>query len=108
MKAVDLNAVARALGGEVNGEQVLAPSPGYPLADRSLSVTLDPNAPNGFVAHSSADDAFISPFTDCQVYVGDRLLIAQLATFDRLAYEQCRTIVAKHQNHAERRRQIGS
>ena len=96
MKAVDLNAVARALGGEVNGEQVLAPSPGYPAADRSLSVTLDPNAPNGFVAHSSADDAFISPFTDCQVYVGDRLLIARLATFDRLTYEQCRTNVAKH------------
>ena len=96
MKALDLNAVARALGGEVCGEQVLAPSPGYPADDRSLSVKLDTNAPNGFVAHSSADDAFISPFTNCRDYVGDRLLIAQLATFDRLTYQQCRTNVAKH------------
>ena len=30
MNALDLNAVARVLGGEVCGEQVLAPSPGYP------------------------------------------------------------------------------
>ena len=55
---LNLNAetVARALGGDVNGGQILAPGPGHSSRDRSLSVKLDPNAPEGFLAHSFAGD----------------------------------------------------
>ena len=65
MNALDLNAVARALGGEVSGGQVLAPSPGHPAEDRSLSVKLDPNAPDGFAVHSIAENGPI----DCRNFV---------------------------------------
>jgi len=36
-----LQTVAKALGGEVNGGQVLAPGPGHSAKDRSLSVKID-------------------------------------------------------------------
>jgi RecA-family ATPase len=51
-----LHTLAKALGGEVNAGQVLAPGPGHSKTDRSLSVKLDSNAPDGFVVHSFADD----------------------------------------------------
>jgi putative DNA primase/helicase len=41
--------VAKALGGVVSGKRVLAPGPGHSPKDRSLSVKLDPKAPDGFV-----------------------------------------------------------
>jgi hypothetical protein len=34
----DLRSLARALGGEVVGRQVLAPGPGHSRRDRSLSI----------------------------------------------------------------------
>jgi 5S rRNA maturation endonuclease (ribonuclease M5) len=52
----DLQSLARALGGEVSGGQVLAPGPGHSASDRSLSVKLDAGAPDGFVVHSFAGD----------------------------------------------------
>jgi 5S rRNA maturation endonuclease (ribonuclease M5) len=52
----DLQFLARALGGEVNGNGVLAPGPGHSPQDRSLSVTPDENAPDGFLVHSFAGD----------------------------------------------------
>ena len=52
----ELRAVARALGGEMSGSQVLAPGPGHSPKDRSLSVRLSPSAPDGFVAFSHAGD----------------------------------------------------
>jgi putative DNA primase/helicase len=53
----DLRALARALGGEVGGEQVLATGPGgHSRKDRSLSVRLSPTAPDGFLAFSHARD----------------------------------------------------
>lgn len=55
MKA-DLREIARALGGEVRGNQVLAPGPGHSSKDRSLSIMLDPNAPDGFLTNSFAGD----------------------------------------------------
>lgn len=54
--ALNLNRLARDLGGEVSGGQVLAPGPNHGKADRSLAVRLDPGAPEGFVVHSFAED----------------------------------------------------
>jgi putative DNA primase/helicase len=54
----DLRAIARALGGEVVGRQVLAPGPGHSRQDRSLSVTISATAPEGFLAFSHAGDDF--------------------------------------------------
>lgn len=54
---LDAYAVARALGGEVTGrDRVQAPGPGHSAKDRSLSVKLEPNAPDGFLVHSFAGD----------------------------------------------------
>jgi hypothetical protein len=44
--------VARALGGEASGRNIRAPGPGHSRTDRSLSVTLDPAAPDGFIVNS--------------------------------------------------------
>ena len=52
----NLQTLAKALGGEVNRSQVLAPGPGHSAIDRSLSVKLDSDAPDGFVVHSFAGD----------------------------------------------------
>ena len=52
----NLQTLAKALGGEVNRSQVLAPGPGHSAIDRSLSVKLDANAPDGFLVHSFAGD----------------------------------------------------
>jgi RecA-family ATPase len=60
-----LQTLAKALGGEVNGGQVLAPGPNHSPSDRSLSVKLDGSAPDGFVVHSFADDDPIA----CKDYV---------------------------------------
>ena len=65
----DLQTLARLLGGVVNGDQVLAPGPGHSGADKSLSIKIDANAPDGFVVHSfSADD----PIT-CRDHVREKL-----------------------------------
>jgi Toprim domain-containing protein len=48
--------IARALGGEVSGGQVLFPGPGHSPQDRSACLRLDPGAPGGFVVHSFAGD----------------------------------------------------
>ena len=64
-----LQTVARALGGEINGGQVLAPGPGHGDTDRSLSVMIDANAPDGFVVHSfSGDDPIV-----CRDHIRERL-----------------------------------
>ena len=53
----DIRAVARALGGDVIGAaKVAAPGPGHSGRDRSLVVTLDASAPDGFVCFSHAGD----------------------------------------------------
>jgi hypothetical protein len=53
---LDPSAVARALGGSVSGRNVVAPGPGHSRADRSLSIKIDPAAPDGFIVHSFAGD----------------------------------------------------
>lgn len=62
--------VARALGGEVSGNHVLAPGPGHSSEDRSLSIKLDPDAPGGFVVNTfSLSDNPIR----CKDYVREKL-----------------------------------
>ena len=58
MRALDLRSLARALGGEVVGCQVLAPGPGHSPKDRSLSITISATAPDGFLAFSHSGDHF--------------------------------------------------
>src|SRR5262249_27206144 len=66
--AIDLKILAKALGGQVSGQQVLAPGPGHSPTDRSLSVKLDPRAPDGFLVHSFAGDDPIA----CKDYVREK------------------------------------
>jgi putative DNA primase/helicase len=69
MSALDLRAIARALGGEVSGRRVLAPGPQHSPKDRSLCVSLAPATPSGFLVHSFAGDDPIQ----CKDYVRTRL-----------------------------------
>ena len=63
-----LQQLARALGGDISGSQVLAPGPGHSPKDRSLSIKLEDSAPGGFLVHSfSGDDAIL-----CKNYVHER------------------------------------
>jgi hypothetical protein len=64
----DLHRLAAALGGDVSGDQVLAPGPNHSKADRSLAVKLDRSAPDGFLVHSFANDDPIA----CKRYVRER------------------------------------
>jgi hypothetical protein len=69
MVNIDLQSLARALGGEVSSNQVLAPGPGHSAKDRSLSVKLDADAPDGFIVHSFAHDDAI----ECKDFVRAKL-----------------------------------
>lgn len=69
MTALTLAAIARALGGQVNGRQVLAPGPNHSPKDRSLSVKLSFQSPDGFLAHSFAGDDWRA----CRDHVAERL-----------------------------------
>src|SRR5690606_16106940 len=62
---IDSRALARTLGGELWGRNILAPGPGHSSADRSLSIKIDPTAPEGFIVHSFAGDASM----ECREYV---------------------------------------
>ncbi len=66
---MNLQAIARALGGTVNGLQVLAPGPGHSKSDRSLAVFIDPYSPDLFRVHSHAGD----DWRVCRDYVKARL-----------------------------------
>jgi len=67
---MDARNIAYTLGGDVNGSKSCnVPGPGHDKADRSLSITIDPRAPDGFVVHSFASDDPLA----CKDYVRDRL-----------------------------------
>ena len=62
--------IARALDGDVCGRNsVSCPGPGHSRADRSLSVTLKPDAPDGFICHSHAGDNDLA----CKDFIRDKL-----------------------------------
>ena len=65
----DLRSLARAVGGEISGRQVLALGLGHRPQDRSLSIRIEPGAPDGFIVYSFAGD---DPFA-CKDYVRERL-----------------------------------
>jgi putative DNA primase/helicase len=69
----DLRTIARALGGEISGNQVVCPGPGHSFKDRSLSVRLDANARDGFIANSFAGD----DWRVCRDHVRQRLGIVR-------------------------------
>lgn len=69
---MNLHQIARALGGQVSGKQVIAPGPNHSKGDRSLSVKLCASSLDGFVAHSFAGD----DWRYCRDYVKARLGIA--------------------------------
>ncbi len=54
---VDPKELAVALSGELRGTNaILCPGPGHSATDRSLSVLISPDAPDGFAVHSFAND----------------------------------------------------
>ncbi len=56
---LDARALASALGGDLAApDSILAPGPGHSARDRSLSVKIDPGAPDGFVVTSFAGDSW--------------------------------------------------
>ncbi len=61
--------IAKALGGEVTGQSVLAPGPNHSVKDRSLSVTLSSIAPDGFIVYSHSGD----DWRQCREHVRARL-----------------------------------
>jgi putative DNA primase/helicase len=69
MATITLQTIARALGGEVAGRQVLAPGPGHSPRDRSLAVRISNDAPDGFICFSHAGD----DWRECRDYVREKL-----------------------------------
>jgi hypothetical protein len=61
--------IAKLLGGDVSGAEVLCPGPGHSAEDRSLSVKPDPKAPDGLLVHSFAGDDPIA----CLDYTREKL-----------------------------------
>ena len=66
---LSLQHIAKVLGGVVSGGRVLAPGPGHSAIDKSMSIKIDPAAPDGFLVHSYAGDDDIV----CKDYVRDKL-----------------------------------
>jgi putative DNA primase/helicase len=69
MTAASLEEIARALGGKVTRDQVLAPGPGHTAKDLSLSVRLSSGSRDGFIAHSFAGE----DWKLCHHYIRERL-----------------------------------
>jgi 5S rRNA maturation endonuclease (ribonuclease M5) len=66
---LDPLSMARALGGEVSAGQIRCPGPGHSPKDRSLSIKIDPTAPEGFLVNSfSGDDP-----AECRDHVRQQL-----------------------------------
>jgi len=64
---ISLKSIAHILGGELRGDQVLAPGPGHSREDRSLSITISDSG-DDVVVHSFAHD---DPIT-CKDYVREK------------------------------------
>src|SRR5262249_36369693 len=94
MNALDLRTIARALGGEVSGRQVLAPGPGHSPKDRSLCISLAATPSGGFLVHSFAGDDPIQ----CKDYVRQRLGLPAWQP----GHEQTRRRVPWHQARCDR------
>ena len=66
--------IAAAMGGDVTGpDSCNVPGPGHSSKDRSLSLKIDPTAPDGFIVYSHAGDDDIA----CKDYVREKLGLPQ-------------------------------
>jgi putative DNA primase/helicase len=65
----DLKTLARLLGGEPCGRHVLCPGPNHSPKDRSLRVTPDASAPDGFKVHTFCHD----DWRECRDHVREQL-----------------------------------
>ena len=83
---LDLRSIARVLGGDVSGRQVLAPGPGHSPKDRSLAIGISDTAPDGLLIYSHCND----DWRDCRDYVRSKLGLPAWAPGDDR--EQQRTI----------------
>lgn len=54
--SLSLASIAKVLGGDITGGQVLAPGPGHKPVDRSMSIKLAPQLAEGFIVYSHAGD----------------------------------------------------
>jgi hypothetical protein len=87
---ITLQTIARALGGEVSGRQVLAPGPGHSPKDRSLAVSISSDAPDGFVLYSHSGDDWRA----CRDYVRTKLGLPAWQPGDNREHQ--RTIQPSH------------
>ena len=70
MSALSLRTIARAMGGEITGQQVICPGPGHRSPnDRSLSIRLSYQSPTGWITHSYVGDRFDT----CRDFVSQKL-----------------------------------
>jgi hypothetical protein len=69
----DLRLIARVLGGEIVGRQLIAPGPGHSPRDRSLAIRPSAQSPLGFITHSYAGD----DWRTCRDYVLAKLGLPQ-------------------------------
>jgi putative DNA primase/helicase len=76
---LDLKNLARALGGHISGDQVLAPGPDHSPGDRSMSIALSTSTLDGFVVNSFAGD---DPKV-CKDYIRLKLGLAPFQVNDR-------------------------
>lgn len=87
---LSLRELKDSLGGDICGRGVSAPGPGHSPRDRSLMVTPDANAPDGFLVHSFAGD----DFRDCRDHVKDRLGIGRSGYKPKIRTSQAATVAA--------------
>lgn len=69
MSVRSLQSLKHVLGGKISGKELLCPGPGHSSKDRSLSITLSHQSPDGFVCYSYAGD----DWRRCRDYVLERL-----------------------------------
>ncbi|MBM7483344.1 putative DNA primase/helicase [Bradyrhizobium sp. USDA 3686] len=70
MTALNPRAIAKIMGGDaISRNSVNVPGPGHSKQDRSLTITISPRAPGGFVVYSHASD---DPM-ECRDYVRSAL-----------------------------------
>lgn len=81
---MDIRSAAHALGGDVvNRATVVIPGPGHSRNDRSLSVTFDATAPDGFLVQSFAND----DWQDCKDHVRQMLGLGGFRPGRAMKYE---------------------
>jgi hypothetical protein len=72
--------IVAALGGQVTGPDTCnIPGPGHSAKDKSLSIKIDPAAPDGFLVYSHARDRDI----ECKDWVRERLGLPRWTAGDR-------------------------